>query len=229
MPICLRLEKAADSTVAGLKAARLASLRGSFPVPDGFVITAEAYSRHVADLPLDEVLKKIDFNDLAELLDASQVLRDLITQKPVNAQDAQELHAELMPLDHGHPFLSGTNVLPIVVRSSSMQEDMADLSFAGQYDSFLDVPIKETLSYIKLCWASLYTARALSYRHHNGIPQSDGVSMAVIVQQMVRGISGVLFTANPDTGVVETLIEYHEDGVVSGRLGDVYKRQGYEH
>ena len=59
---------------------------------------------------------------------------------------------------------------------------------------------------VRKCWASLWTAQAMSYRHQNGIPQ-DSVVMAVVVQIMVPSeVSGILFTANPATGERSELI-----------------------
>ena len=87
------------------------------------------------------------------------------------------------------------------MRSSANAEDLPDLSFAGQQDTYLNVHGAETLiKAIRDCWASLWTPRAISYRHQMGIEQ-DIVAMAVVVQIMVPSdISGILFTANPVNG-----------------------------
>ncbi len=98
---------------------------------------------------------------------------------------------------------------PVAVRSSATAEDLPDLSFAGQQDTYLNViGEEEILKAVINCWSSLWTARAIGYRLRNHIPQ-DEVALAVVVQKMVPSdVSGVLFTANPLTGLrSETVID----------------------
>jgi pyruvate,water dikinase len=72
------------------------------------------------------------------------------------------------------------------VRSSATAEDLPGLSFAGQYDSYLNVRGESALlAAVRRCWASLWTARAISYRLRNRVDQRT-VAMAVVVQRMVR-------------------------------------------
>ncbi len=89
----------------------------------------------------------------------------------------------------------------VAVRSSANAEDLPDASFAGQQDTYLNVCGEEAVvQAVRDCWASLWTPRALAYRHQMGIDQGS-VAMAVVVQIMVPSeVSGILFTANPATG-----------------------------
>src|SRR5215218_6788933 len=89
----------------------------------------------------------------------------------------------------------------VAVRSSATAEDLPGLSFAGQYDSYLNVRGESALlAAVRRCWDSLWTARAISYRLRNGVDQ-QAVAMAVMVQRLVRSeASGALFTASPTTG-----------------------------
>ena len=91
--------------------------------------------------------------------------------------------------------------ISVAVRSSANAEDLPDFSFAGQQETFLNVfGGDEVVLAVQKCWASLWTAQAISYRHQNGIDQGV-VAMAVVVQVMVPSdVSGILFTANPATG-----------------------------
>ncbi|HAL42548.1 MAG TPA: hypothetical protein DCP57_08895, partial [Gammaproteobacteria bacterium] len=111
----------------------------------------------------------------------------------------------------------------VAVRSSANAEDLPGLSFAGQQETYLNVRGADEVSdAVKRCWASLWTAQAISYRHQNGIPQ-DSVAMAVVVQVMVPSqVSGILFTANPTTGERSEMIINASFGlgeaVVSGQV-----------
>ncbi len=91
---------------------------------------------------------------------------------------------------------------PVAVRSSATAEDLPGLSFAGQQDTYLNIlDDKSLLQAVVDCWSSLWTARAIGYRNRNGIPH-EGISLAVVIQKMVQSeVSGVLFTANPLTGL----------------------------
>jgi phosphohistidine swiveling domain-containing protein len=96
------------------------------------------------------------------------------------------------------------------VRSSSNLEDHIDRSFAGQYDSFLDVPIEEIEQAVRNCWLSLWRERAVSYRGST----ATRPSMAVMIQPFLQGhVGGVAFSANPVTGnPFEVVIEYANNG-----------------
>ena len=99
--------------------------------------------------------------------------------------------------------------MPVAVRSSATAEDLPEMSFAGQQDTYLNVVGEEALlKAVVECWSSLWTARAIGYRQRNGVPHAS-VALAVVVQEMVESqASGVLFTANPLTGLrSETVID----------------------
>ncbi|TLN23786.1 phosphoenolpyruvate synthase, partial [bacterium] len=91
---------------------------------------------------------------------------------------------------------------PVAVRSSATAEDLPEMSFAGQQDTYLNVVGADALlRAVRDCWASLWTARAIAYRARNRVPH-EGMALAVVVQRMVdAAVSGVLFTANPLSGL----------------------------
>src|SRR5579863_5835312 len=95
----------------------------------------------------------------------------------------------------------GGGDLPVAVRSSATAEDLPEMSFAGQQETYLNMHGEAmVLDAVKRCWASLWTARAIGYRARHAIAPED-VSLAVVVQQLVPADSaGILFTANPITG-----------------------------
>src|SRR3569833_1124648 len=87
------------------------------------------------------------------------------------------------------------------VRSSATDEDEPTASFAGQYESYLNlVGFEAVVGAIRGCWASLFSERAVTYREQNGTDHRS-TRMAVSVQQMVLAdASGVMFTADPMSG-----------------------------
>ncbi|MEO3785066.1 PEP/pyruvate-binding domain-containing protein [Actinocorallia sp. B10E7] len=89
----------------------------------------------------------------------------------------------------------------VAVRSSATAEDLPDLSFAGQQETFLDVSgADEVIDAVRRCWESLWNERAVAYREAHGVDHAS-VRMAVVVQRMIDAkVAGVLFTADPVTG-----------------------------
>ncbi|MBT7696185.1 MAG: hypothetical protein HN737_02115 [Desulfobacterales bacterium] len=90
--------------------------------------------------------------------------------------------------------------VPVSVRSSATAEDLPGTSFAGQQDTYLNIHgADNVLNHVKLCWASLWTDRAIAYRHMHEF-RNDDVLLAVVVQEMFPSeVAGVMFTANPVT------------------------------
>ena len=185
----------------GLNLVRLT--RTGFNVPRGFIISTEAYHAFVEAnrwLPMIEsAVENISPEDAAALEKTSAQIRAAFSLglMPFHVEAAiREAYADFKDV-------------PVAVRSSATAEDLPDLSFAGQQDTFLNViGENETLKAVVQCWSSLWTARAIGYRLRNHIPQNE-VALAVVVQQMIPSdSSGVLFTANPLTGLrSETVID----------------------
>jgi rifampicin phosphotransferase len=188
----------ADFHLAGGKAVNLGEmLQADLPVPGGFVVTTDAYRRFVAENDLEgvlcEILQRIVPEVPMQLEGASEQLRAAFQNAriPVDMQD---------DLCRTYAAL-GEPALPVAVRSSATAEDLPDLSFAGQQDTYLNIIGEEALlKAVVNCWASLWTSRAIAYRAYNHIP-NEGIALAVVVQEMVQSeVSGVLFTANPLSG-----------------------------
>src|SRR5262245_395960 len=193
----------ADLAAAGGKGANLARLtRAGFPVPAGFIVTTCAYRDFLAANGLAGLIRQAlagCSDGAAEPLDAaSDQIRAAFSAGIVPAAVAAAIREAYAPL-------AG----PVAVRSSATAEDLPDLSFAGQQDTFLNVVGADAvLTAVVNCWSSLWTARAIGYRLRNAIPQT-GAAVAVVVQPMVPGeVSGVLFTANPLSGLLsQTVID----------------------
>ena len=106
------------------------------------------------------------------------------------------------------------------VRSSATAEDLAEASFAGQQDTFLNVTPDELLDALKACWVSLWSERAIAYRQTQKIAD-EGLAMAVVIQEMCEAdVSGVLFTVAPfneNASIIESNWGLGES-VVSGAI-----------
>lgn len=189
---------------AGGKGANLARLaRAGYPVPAGFLVTTETYRAYVAANELESrILARANsarLDDPQELQAASEAIRAWFAAGAIPTHLANGLRAAYRAL--GSPA--------VAVRSSATAEDLPDLSFAGQQDTFLNVVGEDALpAAVVKCWSSLWTARAMGYRARNRIPH-DPIALAVVVQTMVPSeASGVLFTANPLTGLLnESVID----------------------
>jgi len=193
--------------VAGGKGSNLGELiqAGIPQVPSGFVVTTAAYDFFVAQLGLGPQVQQLVESNPAEK--ASNEIGQLFLQATVFPEMAAEIQTAYRELIDGSQQTRNngkeetTKNISVAVRSSATAEDLPTASFAGQQDSFLNVQGEEALLMaIQQCWASLWTARAISYRKRQSISPST-MSMAVVVQVLVPAQSaGVLFTANPMTG-----------------------------
>ena len=180
--------------VAGGKGASLAKMRASgLPVPPGFVVTTEAFHRSGFTLPqdLEQKLAAVDPADLAALESLSQTVHQAILERQVPDEVISAVSAAYEELGNG---------VAVAVRSSATAEDQLGASFAGQYDTFLNVVGWEALlGRLRDVWASLYSTRAVSYKLRGGFSHSS-VGMAVVVQRQLQlKASGVLFTRDPVT------------------------------
>jgi rifampicin phosphotransferase len=192
-------------SVAGGKGANLGELaQAELPVPPGFVITTQAYDTFVVSNQLQMrivgLATQIDTENPATLELASQEIRALFRQGVLPDALAAEIADtyEQFRQDHGEA---------VAVRSSATAEDLPTASFAGQQETFLNVRgAEDLLEAVKECWASLWTARAISYRRRQRI-EPDAVTIAVVVQAMAPAtVSGILFTVNPTTGARDELL-----------------------
>ena len=188
----------------GGKGASLARMAAAgLPVPSGFHITTAAYQRFVAANALQEAIlaavSAASPDDPAGLENASASIRALFAHGTVPEEIAGAVRQAYAALGEGD--------LPVAVRSSATAEDLPDMSFAGQQETYLNMRGETMLlDAVRRCWASLWTARAIGYRARHGIPPEQ-VSLAVVVQELVPAdAAGILFTANPLTGAREQVM-----------------------
>jgi pyruvate,water dikinase len=194
----------ADVGLVGGKGASLGEMRKALrgiPVPDGFVVTAEAFRAFLERTGLKEhiraLVNKLDTHNVPMLAEHGQRIRNLVIETPLPSDLESEIVRAYREL------VRKTGTTDVAVRSSATIEDSEEHSFAGQHDTFLNVKTEEMLvDRVRRCFASLFTDRAISYRRDRGFTNGD-VDLAVVVQQMVRSdlaASGVLFTIDPESG-----------------------------
>jgi len=184
--------------LVGGKGANLGELISNhFPVPDGYCITVNAYKRFIEENRLDEkinqIIELIDWKNPADIAHHSEKIRGLIEEHEINSEMKSEIIKAYKQMD------SVRNEKGYVaVRSSATAEDLPDSSFAGQQETYLYVKgEKELIHFVKSCWASLWSTRAMSYRHKKDYDHRK-VFISVVIQEMVDAtVSGILFTNNP--------------------------------
>ncbi len=176
-------------------------MRAELPVPPGFAVTTNAYGLIWNDETLvndvNDLLRSIDHDDVAANREISAKIRDRIEQNPVPDQVASDIVEAYEALCRH----CDVDDVPVAVRSSATAEDLPDASFAGQQDTYLwIVGADNVVENVKKCWSSLFTDRAIAYRHSMGYLH-QAIAMSVGVQKMVEPIaSGVAFTLNPTNG-----------------------------
>ena len=182
-----------DLSRVGGKAANLGEMiKVSLPVPTGFVLLIDSYNKFIEHnkirFKIEELLKNRDNIEFESMKAISSKIKKFFEKGKIPDDILTEI-------DNLYEQIGSPEV---VVRSSATLEDSPITSFAGQYDSFLNVEGKEQLhKCIKKCWASLWNARALSYRLINKIDDNE-LAHGVIIQKLIKAEkSGILFTANP--------------------------------
>jgi len=210
-----------DVPLVGGKNASLGELtRIGIPVPPGFALSLLFYREFLSKSGSTDYIRKqlagLDVSNVEELQKVGGSIRSRILSSsfPSNLEKT---------IREGYLALSGGAALPVAVRSSATTEDMADASFAGQQDTYLNVVGEEkVLNCTKKCIASLFTDRAISYRAKMGFDHID-VGLSVGIQKMVNSeAAGVMFTIDPDSGNENFIVIDSSWGlgesVVSGKI-----------
>jgi pyruvate,water dikinase len=224
-------------SVAGGKGANLAEIYNfKIPVPPGFVVTAQAYNYFIEKAELGKkisnLLESVDYENTAQLDEISKEIRELIVKAKLPAEISEEIlesYGDLSAANFEDAKGSALDILKnsaepvfVAVRSSATAEDLADASFAGQQETYLNVKgNSELLENVKKCFASLFTSRSIYYRHKKGFEHTK-ISLAVVIQKMIDSDkSGVIFSKDPsyknDNIIIEAVFGLGE-GIVSGRI-----------
>ncbi len=211
-----------DVAIVGGKAAGLGELMNipEVHVPEGFVITAYAYKKFLdknnLEKKIDEILETLDEDDTKSLQKASSEIRSLFIKSEMPDDILDNI------IEHYEDLVQREGAAYVAVRSSANLEDMANASFAGEQETYLNVKGNDqVIEKVKECFASLYSTRAIYYRKKENI--NEKATLSVIIQkQIFSDVSGVMFTLDVSNGdktkiVIESsygLGEY----IVSGQI-----------
>lgn len=226
-----------DVKIAGGKGANLGEMFNSgFPVPQAFVVTTNAFNHFIKKTKIEQTIKdilnKIDIDNTQELTNKAKEIRELIT----NQEFPEDLKSEVLEAyDAFNVDLEGLKNAPdalaimrsarepvfVSVRSSATAEDTEGASFAGQQSSYINIKGNpDLIKHIKMCFASIFTARSIFYRIKKGF--DSFVPIAIVVQKMINSDkSGVMFSRNPINQEEKVVIEAvfgQGEGIVSGRI-----------
>ena len=199
VPLALPLSEVKQGLFFGGKAENAGELtRLGLQVPAGFAISACAQKLFFQTGDLEEFIRKAiahsHIRDLESLREAGEAIRQEIMDQPLPPELSAAISEQLQ-------HLSGS---PVAVRSSALQED-SFFSFAGQFESVLNVPLSQVEERYKEVIASQFTPRALYYCHTSGFSYQE-LAMGVLVMEMVAArTAGVLYTDDPRGGA-ETII-----------------------
>jgi pyruvate,water dikinase len=202
----------ADLAEVGGKNASLGELtRALVPrgvrVPDGFALTAQAYRDFISAAGLEKKIGQhlagLDRHDVDDLRRRGLEIRQWILAAALPPPIEAAILASYRRLSNHE---AGVDV---AVRSSATAEDLPDASFAGQQETYLNVRGSAALlEACRRCFASLFTDRAIAYRHDHGFA-SESLALSVGIQRMVRSDlagSGVLFSIDTETGFRDVVL-----------------------
>ena len=172
-------------------------------IPDGFALTSRAYWYYLRfnriDKQLKEIFNKFNPKSLKSLQETGKATRNLI----LKSEFPEDLKREIISTYQKLSQIYNQKDVDVAVRSSGVAEDAPTMSFAGMFETFLNVSGKENLlKSIKKCLASAFNNRVIAYREEKKVPQLK-FALSVGVQKMVRSdlaSSGVIFTLDTETG-----------------------------
>ncbi len=243
-----------DVSLVGGKGANLGEMvNASLPIPYGFILTSHAYfdfiKKNALEKKIKDTLTNVNYDNPPELQQASHYIKELINQADIPQEIIENVikYYESLSLkeeQYRKKKLTKIAILshklyhlykqPLVaVRSSATAEDLPSASFAGQQETYLNVRGENSLLFhIKKCWASLFTERAIYYRHQMNFDHFK-VGLAVVVQRMIQADkSGIAFSIDPVTNdknkiIIEAIFglgEYIVGGKVTPDHYEVDKR-----
>ncbi len=172
-------------------------------VPGGFAVTSTGYWKYVEENgfkeELEEIFENLDPDNIKSVQETGKRGRELV----MNGEFPEELKNDILSAYEEMCEKYNNDAIDVAVRSSAVCEDAPDASFAGQFETFLNVSGEEDLlQKIKDCFASAFNDRVISYREEKDVDHLE-FAVSVGVQRMVRSdkaSSGIMFTLDTETG-----------------------------
>jgi pyruvate,water dikinase len=171
-------------------------------IPGGFAITAYAYRYLIKEAQIEDAIRDalegLNTHDMKNLQERGERARSIIRNSEFPPALTEAIVDGYRDMEQRY-----TRGVDVAVRSSATAEDLPDASFAGQQETFLNIRGEAPLiDACKRCFASLFTNRAISYRHDKGFGQFD-VYLSIAIQKMIRSdtaSAGVIFSIDTETG-----------------------------
>ncbi len=191
----------------GGKMSRLCEVhnRLNIPVPDGFCLTARCFedffSQEGLYSKIDEAISSIDFNDNAQVQQASRVIQALIIASPIPHTIEETI------LDEYDRLAGRQGETLVAVRSSAVGEDDLHFSFAGLHYTALNVSRANLVDACFEVLISKYLPQSLVYRYMTGLRDVDMPMSIGCLQMLDSEVSGVLFTKDPLRNRDEIIIQ----------------------
>lgn len=178
-------------------------------IPGGFIITVAAYREFIRynnlDQSIHDIINQINFDEIESLRRGGLQARQLLK----NAKFPKELSEAIIEKYYELSKIYGQDMTDVAVRSSATAEDLPDASFAGQQETYLNVRgPAQLMNSVRNCFASIFTDRAISYRHGFGYDHFS-IGLSVCIQKMVRsdlGSSGVAFSLDTESGFKDVVV-----------------------
>lgn len=203
-----------NSNIVGGKCSSLGELyklsnKLNFNISDGFCLTTVLYDKFVKQNNLDKIINtKINNIDITNIQELNNISNQII-QYFINSNFNDEQYNLIKQKYNVLSNMFNTDNIQVAIRSSSIAEDLPEASFAGLQDTYLNISnINDIIYYIKKCYASLFNARAISYRKTHNI-KMEQVKISVAIQKMVRSdlkSAGVAFSIDPETGYNKAIV-----------------------
>ena len=187
-------------------------------VPKWSVLDVKWFEQHLSLLP-QKILNRVNDNTLS-VKDVSSLLQEAIESTLPGSDFELQMRIQLQ-------WFRDNNIPQISIRSSATSEDSDQASHAGQFSSYLHIPLEEETvkKHILKVWASCFSERVLIYQKEKNISPPK---MAVVLQEMIPAeVSGVGFSINPTTGNTDEIMISATygvgEGIVSGKYsGDTF-------
>lgn len=178
-------------------------------VPFGFALTANFYWKFIKangiDKDLSEIFKTLDPKSIESVQAVGKAAREKIQNGVFPEELKNEVFAAYAELSKKYDLES----VDVAVRTSGVAEDMPNASFAGQFETYLNITGPENvIEAVRMCFISFFTDRAIAYREEVKIDHLS-VGLSVGVQKMVRsdlGASGVMFSCDTESGFGDVVL-----------------------